>query len=89
MNLDNFENLIELIETDRIKQTLPYEMQEYFIDELPNAKKVDELVNMLDDYETTRRSFKKDEHRSYNSSKKINRRPELKSFRHSSTSGHD
>ena len=91
MNVDNFENLKELIITDRIKQTLPYEMQEHFIDELPSIKKVHELVNKLDDYEATRRSFKKEAYQSLNSSEKIIKRPEFKelSFRHSSRNSRD
>ena len=76
MNVDNFENLKELIIADRIKEILPYEIQEHFIDEFPNINKVDKLVNKLDDYEAT--SFKKEVYRSFNSSEKIIKRPEFK-----------
>ena len=91
MNVDNFENLKELIIADRIKQTLPYEMQKKFFDELPNVKKVDELENKLHDYEATRHSFKKEAYRSLNSSGKIIKRPDFKelSFRYSSRNGRD
>ena len=61
MHMDNFKHLKKLIVTDSIKQILLYEMQEHFINELPNIKKVYELVNNLGDYEATTR-FKKEAH---------------------------
>ena len=64
---------------------LQYKMEEHFIDEIQIIKKVDKLANKLDDYEATRCSFKKEARQSCNSFEKINRRPELKSFQHSST----
>ena len=64
-------------------------MQEHFIDLLKNMKRMSELLNKLDVYETTRRSFKKEAHRSCKSSEKINRRLELRSLQHSSTNGCD
>ena len=91
MNVYNIKNLKKLIITDRMKQTLPYEMQEQFVYELPNVKKVDELVNKLDDYEAIRRSFEKEAHRSLISFEKVNKRPEFKELliRHSSRNVRD
>ena len=53
-------------------------MQEHFIDELPSIKKVHELVNKLDDYEATRRNFKKEAYQNLNSVEKIIKRQEFK-----------
>ena len=59
LNGDKFENLKELIVTDRIKQNLPYGIQEAFFNDLPRVKNVDVLLNKLDNYETVRCNLKK------------------------------
>lgn len=58
MNMKNFEELTELLITDKIKRNKPPETRECFFQELQRIKEVDVLFEKLDDPDTTRRECK-------------------------------
>ncbi|GBM23045.1 hypothetical protein AVEN_67025-1 [Araneus ventricosus] len=76
LNIETFEDLKELLVTDQLKQKLPPEVRDNFLDDLPKIKSIEELVNELDDYETTRRNVKKEINR--NSHENTNKKPFVK-----------
>lgn len=63
MGIETLEDLKELIVVDQIKRKIPYEVREHFCDELPKIKKVEDLINKLDEYEAARNDLKKSEYK--------------------------
>ncbi|GBM64321.1 hypothetical protein AVEN_25934-1 [Araneus ventricosus] len=59
LEVENFEQLCDLIITDRMKRRVPTEVKEHFIDEWPKFKSPELLSKKLDQYESVRNMMKK------------------------------
>ncbi|GBM25276.1 hypothetical protein AVEN_45910-1 [Araneus ventricosus] len=60
---DSFEKLSDLIITDQIKRKVSQEVKHHFIDDWSKLNSPDDLVKKLDDYETSRSTFRSKQQR--------------------------
>ena len=57
--MKDFNGLKELIITDQLKKKVPYEIRDHFIDSWTKITKPSELADKIDEYESVRRTCKK------------------------------
>ena len=59
LDIKDFNGLKDLIITDQVKKRVPYEIRDHFMDSWTQIIKPSDLANKMDEYESIRRAYKK------------------------------